>query len=554
VKNTNKKINIRYRGKDYEFIPPVKGTELAKSLLDKESSNVVAVVENNHYIRLSDTVCEDAEIDFVFISSIKGMRVYTSSLFLVLLKAFYELFPNGDLIIDHSISKGYYCFAEIGRVFDARDVKNLKSRMLEFIKKDIPIKNSKMEIKDARELFKNKGYFDTYELLKFRSSGEINVYHLMDNCEFYAEPLLPSTGYLKDFDIRSYSPGFIVQVPYYTLNGKVPTFVEERKLFTIFRETFYQNRIIGINNVVELNNAIEDGKISDIIKISEAFHEKKIQDIAGDIASRRNFLKFVLISGPSSSGKTTFSKRLSIALMLYGIKTITISLDDYFLDREKTPRDENGNYDYESFYALDLELFNDQIFSLLRGDEVTLPKFNFKAGKKEPGRKIKLEKDQMLVIEGIHGLNPKLTEQIPGYLKFNIYVSALTQLNLDYHHRMPTTDARILRRIVRDNLFRGHSALATIKMWGNVRKGEDRNIFPFQENADVMFNSALSYELAVLKKKVESLLLEIDDSNPEYPEAQRLLEFLSFFKPINDREIPPTSILREFIGGSSFKY
>ncbi len=554
MKNSKNKIVITFNGKNYEFHAPVKGTELAKTIFEGKKGDVVAIIKDNHYIRLNDTIEGDANVDFVYLNSVKGMRIYTSTLFLVLLKSFYELYPNGDLIIDHSISKGYYCFAEIGRVFDSRDIKKLKSRMSELIDKDIPIESSRMGVEEARELFKSKGYFDTYELLKYRNSGAIDVYSLKDNCEFYTEPLLPSTGYVKDFDLRAYPPGFILRVPYYTNNGKIPEFKEERKLFTIFRETFYRNKIIGISNVVELNKSIEDGKISDIVKISEAFHEKKIHDIANEINSRRNYLKFVLISGPSSSGKTTFSKRLSIALKLYGINTITISLDDYFLDRDKTPKDENGNYDYESLYALDLNLFNEQIFSLLRGDEVALPKFNFKLGKQEFGKKIKLEKNQMLVIEGIHGLDPKLTEQIPGYLKFNIYVSALTQLNLDYHHRMPTTDARILRRIVRDNLYRGHSALATIQMWASVRKGEDRNIFPYQENADVMFNSALSYELAVLKRKVEGLLLEIDDSSPEYPEAQRLLQLLSFFKTIDDKEVPPTSILREFIGGSSFKY
>jgi uridine kinase len=482
------------------------------------------------------------------------MRIYSSTFFIILLKAFYDLFPNGQLVIDHSISKGYYCYPELGRLFDFYDIKKLSRKIEEIISKNLPITMKNMEVNQARDFFKQKGFFDTYELLKFLDSGNLNVYFLKDNCEFYNEPLLPSTGYIEKFNLRPYSPGFIVQIPYYTKEGRIPEFVEEKKLFTIFRETYNQNKILGINNVVDMNKAICNNRIGEVIQLSESFHEKKIQDIANEIDSRRSCVRFILISGPSSSGKTTFSKRLSIALRLHGIKPIAISLDDYFLDREKTPRDESGEYDYESLYAIDLELLNNNIFSLLRGDEITLPKFNFIDGKRENGEKIKLTKDQMLIIEGIHGLNPKLTENIPGYLKYNIYVSALTQLNIDYHHRIPTTDGRIIRRIVRDSLYRGHSALSTIKMWPNVRKGEEKNIFPYQENADVMFNSALVYELALLKRRVVPLLEEIDDSKEEYPEASRLLNFLSFFKSIDDKEIPPTSILREFIGGSSFNY
>jgi len=553
-KDTDEKIKIRYKGKVYSFDNPIKGKDLIKNLNIPRKDFVVAIVKNNTHIRLSDVIDSNCMVDFIYLNSVNGMRIYSSTFFIILLKAFYDLFPNGQLVIDHSISKGYYCYPELGRLFDYYDIKKLSRKIEEIISKNLPITMKNMDVNQARDFFKQKGFFDTYELLKFLDSGNLSVYFLKDNCEFYNEPLLPSTGYIKKFNLRSYSPGFIVQIPYYTKEGRIPEFVEEKKLFTIFRETYNQNKILGINNVVNINKAICDDRIGEVIQLAESFHERKIQNIADEIDSRRSHLRFILISGPSSSGKTTFSKRLSIALRLHGIKPIAISLDDYFLDREKTPRDESGEYDYESLYAIDLELLTSNIFSLLRGDEITLPKFNFIDGKREGGKIIKLTKDQMLIIEGIHGLNPKLTENIPGYLKYNIYVSALTQLNIDFHHRIPTTDGRIIRRIVRDSLYRGHSALSTIKMWANVRKGEEKNIFPYQENADVMFNSALVYELALLKGMVTPLLKEIDDSKEEYPEASRLLNFLSFFKSIDDKEIPPTSILREFIGGSSFNY
>jgi uridine kinase len=519
---------------------------------------VVCATVNNECEGLNYRVYKSKEVEFFDISSPAGMRTYVHSLCFILYKAVHDLFPESQLFVEHPVSKGYYCNLLLGRQVTPEDVERIKARMEEIIKADIQFHRVECHTEDAIRVFHEHGMEDKVKLL--RTTGHIYTYYyeLDDIVDYYYGSLVPSTGYIGLFDLAPYSDGLLLRVP----NRKNPTVIEDvikqEKMLEVFSENVHWNHIMRLNTVGELAEVCNAGHATDIINIGEALQEKKIVKIADTINERcagGKRVKIVLISGPSSSGKTTFSKRLSIQLMANGLRPYPISLDDYFVDREETPRDADGNYDYESLYALDLKLFNSHLQALLRGEEVELPRFNFVTGKKEyKGDKLRIDDNMILVLEGIHALNPALIPGIPAEATFKVYVSALTTISLDNHNWIPTTDNRLLRRIIRDYNYRGYSARDTISRWPSVRAGEDKWIFPYQENADAMFNSALIYELAVLRMHVAPVLMSVPQDCPEYTEASRLLKFVSYFTPIQDKEIPPTSLLREFLGGSSFKY
>jgi uridine kinase len=521
-------------------------------------NRVVCANVNNVSEGLNYRVYKRKDVEFFDISSMTGMRTYVRSLCFILCKAVRELFPEGHLYVEHPVSKGYRCNLLIGREVTAADAAAIKARMQEIVAADMPFHRVECHTDEAVKVFEEHGLQDKVKLLKTANDIYTYYYTLGDDVDYYYGSLVPSTGYIELFDLVEYYGGLLLRVP----NRKNPAVLEEvvkqEKMLEVFKENVDWNHIMGLNTVGEFNEICAAGHATDIINIGEALQEKKIVKIADTIYERcvnGKRVKIVLISGPSSSGKTTFSKRLSIQLMTNGLRPFPISLDDYFVDREQTPRDADGNYDYESLYALDLDLFNRDLQALLRGEEVELPRFNFVIGKKEyKGDKLRIDDNTILVLEGIHALNPALIPAIPADATFKVYVSALTTISLDDHNWIPTTDNRLLRRIIRDYNYRGYSARDTINRWPSVRAGEDKWIFPYQENADAMFNSALIYELAVLRMHVEPVLMSVPQNCPEYAEASRLLRFIKYFCPIQDKEIPPTSLLREFLGGSSFKY
>lgn len=494
------------------------------------------------------------DIEFLDITSPSGMRTYTRSLFFVLVKAVKDLFPESTIKIETPISRGYYCDLRIGRPLTDEDAQAIEKRMREIVAQDIPFHRIQSPTEEAIELFKSKGMISKVKLLE--SSGTIytHYYKLQDTVNYFYGSLLPSTGGLKVFGVIRYYDGLLLRIPSRKDPNKLEEIVSQEKMMEIFKEHHHWQEIVGLNTVGDFNRACQAGHATDMINVAEALQEKKIVKIADEIQNRPD-IKLVLISGPSSSGKTTFSKRLSIQLMANGMHPYPISLDDYFLNRKDTPKDENGEYDFESLYALDIPYFNTQLKDLMEGKEIELPRFNFQKGEREQsGKKLRLEKDMILILEGIHALNPELTPQIPENNKYRIYVSALTTIMLDVHNYIPTTDNRLLRRIIRDYKYRGYSALETIKRWPSVREGEDKWIFPYQEKADAMFNSALLFELAVIRNQALPLLELVPENAPEYSEAYRLRKFLRYFVPMSDNVIPPTSLLREFLGGSSFQY
>lgn len=517
---------------------------------------ILGAMVNNQVRELSFEIYNPKTIEFIDITHKDGMRIYTRGLFFLLYAAARELFPGARLRVDHSVSKGFYCeLHDIPGPISCEDVIALRKKMQQLVEEDIPIVRHRDETDDVIKLFKQHRLHDKVDLLRHRGKYYTTYYTLKGHVGKFYGTLPPSTGYLKVFDLNKYYNGMLLQIPGKDNPNAVQELVEQKKMFEIFREFSQWNQILNVTNISDLNNATTQGKAERLIKVSEALHEKKIAQIADAITARKDKVRLVLISGPSSSGKTTFSKRLAIQLLVNGITPLNLSLDNYFVDREKTPRDENGEYDFEALEALDLELFNQHLQQLLNGQEVELPKFLFETGKRIfTGETLKMQKDNILIVEGIHALNPKLTHSIENSAKFKIYVSALTNINIDDQTRIPTTDNRLIRRIIRDYRYRSYSAQETISRWDSVRRGEDKHIFPFQEEADVMFNSALLYELAVLKPYAEPILLEVQPNQPEYSEANRLLKFFRYFKPIQQREIPPTSILREFLGGSSFSY
>ncbi|WP_243346913.1 nucleoside kinase [Parabacteroides sp. FAFU027] len=514
---------------------------------------VVSAKVNNRVEGLRFRVFTSKNVEFIDLTNSSGMRTYVRSLCFVLYKAMAEIFPGSKLRIEHPISKGYFCKMELGADVCSDKVSRIKRRMQEIIDEDLHFHRKEAQTEEVVRLFELNDMMDKAELLA--STGEVysSYYQLGEHINYFYGNLVPSTGYLYLFDLICYEDGVLLRIP----NRDKPTILEDivpqKKMLDIFHEYNRFNEILGFSDVATLNQASKSGEATDIIKVSEALHEKKISHIADEIAAKSS--KIILIAGPSSSGKTTFTKRLSIELMTNLLKPVSISLDNYFIERDKTPLDEHGEHDFESLYALDLELFNKDLNDLLEGKEIAMPTFSFEQGKRQyKGNKLRLHENNILLIEGIHGLNPELTPHIPDELKYRIYVSALTTISLDDHNWIPTTDNRLLRRIIRDFKYRNYSARNTIARWPSVRRGEEKWIFPFQENADAMFNSALLFELAVLKRYVEPLLMAVPQNCDEYSEATRLLRFLSYFYPIYDREIPPTSLIREFLGGSSFRY
>lgn len=518
----------------------------------------VSAKVNNKAESLDFRVYYNKDIEFLDITSSSGMRTYVRSLFFILVKAVEELYPQGSISLEHPISKGYFCKLHIDRTIGLDDVQRIKQKMQEIIAADIPYTRTESHTEEVVRLFEKRGMMDKARLLDTYGQLYSYYYQLGDTVDCYYSSLVPSTGYIRLFDIVKYYDGLLLRIPSRENPTKLEEVVKQEKMLEVFQEYHRWNQILGISTVGDLNVACNHGHATDLINVSEALQEKKIAQIADEITHRNQDgkrVKLVLISGPSSSGKTTFSKRLSIQLMTNGLKPYPISLDDYFVNRNDTPLDENGKHDFESLYAVDLPFFEEQLTILLNGGEVELPRYNFTTGKREmSGKKLRIDEHMILIIEGIHALNPALTPHIPNENKYKVYVSALTTILLDNHNYIPTTDNRLLRRIIRDYKYRNYSAEETIARWPSVRAGEEKWIFPYQENADAMFNSALLFELAVLKDYVEPVLRKVPNRCPEYSEAHRLLRFLNYFVSVQDKELPPTSLLREFLGGSSFQY
>ena len=507
-------------------------------------------VEGMHY-----RVYNSKDLEFLDMTSSSGSRAYTRTLFFVLCKAVKDIFPaSPDVIIDIPVSNGFYVDVRLGKELTEEEVGKLRNRMQKIIDAHMPIRRYMVPTEDAIALFQEKGDVEKVKLLKTSGSIYTTYYKIGDYVDYYYGTLLTNTSELYLFGLEKYYDGMLLRIPSLKNPDQLGEITRQDKMFDIFKEHHSWQDIIGIRTIGDFNQAVAAGFSTDIINISEALQEKKIAQIAEDIAQRKG-VKLVLLAGPSSSGKTTSCKRLSIQLAVNGLKPLQISLDDYFVDREKTPKDESGEYDYESIYALDLKLINEQFNALFRGEEVELPKYDFQSGKsKRSGKKLKMNDHNVLVVEGIHALNPELTSQIPDEQIYRVYASALTTILLDNHNYIPTTDNRLLRRIIRDNKYRGVSAQETIHRWPSVRAGENKWIFPFQENADAMLNTAMLYELAVIKMQAEPLLQLVPENCEEYAEAYRLLKFLKYFKGIPYNNLPPTSLLREFLGGSSFHY
>ena len=513
------------------------------------SARVNNKVEGMHY-----RVYNSKDVEFLDMASASGSRAYTRTLFFVLCKAVQDIYPNTDVVIDIPVSNGFYVDIRLGRPVVEEDVNILRRRMQEIIDAKMPIRRYMVPTEDAIALFLEKGDVEKVKLLKTSGSIYTTYYKIGEYVDFYYGTLLTNTSGLYLFGLEKYYDGMLLRIPSLKDPDKLGEMTKQDKMFDIFKEHHRWQDILGIRTVGDFNQAIEAGHATDIINISEALQEKKIANIAEDIANRQG-VKLVLLAGPSSSGKTTSCKRLSIQLAVNGLKPLQISLDDYFVDRDRTPKDDNGEYDFESIYALNLDLLNEQFNALFRGEEVELPKYDFPSGKSvKSGKKLKMEPNNVLVVEGIHALNPELTAHIPQEQIYRVYASALTTILLDNHNYIPTTDNRLLRRIIRDYKYRGVSAQETIHRWPSVRAGENKWIFPYQENADAMFNTAMLYELSVIKMQAEPLLQQVPENCEEHAEAYRLLKFLKYFKGIPYNNLPPTSLLREFLGGSSFHY
>lgn len=506
-------------------------------------------VEGLHY-----RLYHKKDVEFLDMTSGSGSRNYTRSVFFVLCKAVKDIWPKSHVVIDIPVSNGYYCDLRIGRPVTEEDVAKVKARMDEIIAAAMPIRRHESVTEKAIKLFSDLG--DTAKVKLLQTTGRLyTTYYDIDGYyDFYYGSLLTNTKQIYLYGLDKYYDGMLLRIPTLKDPSILPEMIRQDKLFEIFKEHHHWQDVMEIRTVGDFNNAVATDHSIDLINISEALQEKKIAHIADEIAKRKG-VKLILLAGPSSSGKTTTCKRLSIQLIANGLRPLQISLDDYFVDRELSPRDEKGDYDFESIHALNLKLINEQFNALFNGEEVELPRYDFPTGKSvKSGNKLKMEDNNVLVVEGIHALNPELTAQIPEELKYRVYVSALTTILLDDHNYIPTTDNRLLRRIIRDYKYRGVDARETIRRWPSVRAGENKWIFPFQENADVMFNSAMLFELAVIKQQAEPLLEQVPENCPEYSEAYRLLKFLKYIKPIPNTDIPPTSLLREFLGGSSFKY
>lgn len=526
--------------------------DISRKLRHLYPAPIVAALVNNKLQELFTPVCEPAKVRFLDLTDKEGIRIYQRSLTFLFIYAVHELFPEATVKVEHSLGKGLYCEIEKEPPLKRADVKAIEQKMWQLVHQDIPFAKESLSLEQAQKIFSEQNFADKVQLLKYWPKKAISMYSLNGFHDTLYGYHVPSTGYLEMFALEYYRPGVILRFP---VDNPfiIPPFGEQPKLFGIFREAENWGNILGFDTVGALNNLIRQGKGSEVIRVVEALHEKKIAQIADMIANRRDVYKIILIAGPSSSGKTTFAQRLRTQLMVNGLRPYPLSLDDYFVDRDKTPLDESNNPDFEHIEAIDLPLFNEHLLKIIEGEEVEIPTFNFTTGTREyNGKRIKLDEDQPLIIEGIHALNERLTASIPRKDKFKIYISALTTLNIDHHTRIHTTDVRLIRRIVRDSQFRGTDALTTIRRWPSVRRGEERNIFFLQEEADVMFNSALAYELAVLRDYAIPLLEKISRDEPEYVDASRLRSFLSLFVSLDPGDVPTNSILREFIGESCF--
>ena len=514
----------------------------------------VSAKVNNKVEGLDYRVFHNKDVEFLDLYSASGMRAYTRSLFMVLCKAVHDLYPKSKVVIDIPVSNGYYCNINIHREITDSDIENIHRRMQTIVGEALPIQRYETTTEEAISMFRNLGDEAKVKLLESMGSLYTTYYKLDDYVDYYYGAMLTNTSQIKLFGIEKFFDGLLLRVPSSEDPAKLDNLINQDKMFEVFRVHHRWQDILGVRTVGDFNEAVRRGFSNDLINVSEALQEKKISQMAETIANKKD-VKVVLIAGPSSSGKTTFCKRLSVQLLTCGIKPVQISLDDYFVNRVDTPKDETGDYDYESLYALNIPLVNEQFLALFRGEEVQLPSYNFQTGKSEmKGKKLRLNSDNILIVEGIHALNPTLTKNIPDNKKFRIYASALTTILLDDHNYIPTTDNRLIRRIVRDHKYRGCSAQETIRRWPSVRAGEKKWIFPYQENADTMFNTAMLYEVAVLKAQAEAVLEQVPENCNEYAEAYRLRKFLGYFASLPVRSLPPTSLLREFLGGSSFKY
>lgn len=511
---------------------------------------------NNKTESLNFRCWQPKDIEFIDYTQLSGLRTYVRSLCHIFSKAVYDIWPTATLNLEHPVSKGYYCVIHNGKNIDLETIEKIKKRMWELIDADLPFLHKSVRTVDAAVLFRERGMNDKARLIETARLPYTSYYELEGYINFFYGCLTPSTGYIQLFDLEPYMDGVLLRIPKQTDPMELQPVIKQDKMFEAYKEHLTLQRTVGLDNVGDLNLAIEKGRSQDIILVSEAMQEKQVAKIAEKIADGyKEGIRIVLISGPSSSGKTTFCKRLQVQLTTNLLHPVGISLDDYFLNREDTPKDEHGEYDFESLYALDLPYFNKDLKKLLSGEEIDLPTFNFETGQRVfKGKKLKLRENSILVIEGIHALNPELTEFIDDKYKYRVYVSVLTSISLDNHNWIPTTDNRLLRRIIRDYRFRGYSAEDTINRWPSVRRGEDKWIFPYQENADAMFNSAMLYELAALRKFAEPILAQVPESSKANAEAYRLLRFLRYFNYIPTEELPGTSLLREFLGGGSFKY
>ncbi|HKJ78844.1 MAG TPA: hypothetical protein VKA10_04890 [Prolixibacteraceae bacterium] len=530
--------------------------EISKDLNIQMPNMVCGAVVNHQVKELSFRIVKTKRVEFIDVSHPDGIRMYIRSLIFVLYASLTEVFPHVSLRVQKGISNGYFCELNgFGREIKAEDINLIKQEMNALIQKNIAFIKEGLPTEKAVELLVKQGLEEKAQLFEQRGNLFTSLYFLNNLANYFYGNLLPSTGYLSTFDLVSYYDGLLLRIPKPEKFDELQEMPEQKKLFAIYQEHKDWAQILNVSSIGNLNQFTLQKRGGHIIKISEALHEKKIAEIANEISSRNGDVKIVLVAGPSASGKTTFSKRLSVQLAVNGLQPHQVSLDDYFVDREKTPRDELGNYDFEALEAIDVAFFNEQLIKLMNGEEVVLPKFEFIRGRRfMNGDKLQLRQGDILIVEGIHGMNPNLLPHINNKNTYKIFISALTQISFDEHTHISTADNRLIRRIIRDSKYRGYRAADTIKRWPSVRRGEEKNIFPYQENADRMFNSATLYELAVLKKNAEPLLKLVLENEPEYVESTRLLNFLSYFKPLDEDEIPPTSLLREFLGGSSFVY
>lgn len=515
---------------------------------------IVACRINYKLTELTYPVTHDIEVAPVSMGDSDGMRIYRRSLTFLLVVAVEQVFPGVQVYVDHSLTfGGLFCEVHGREPLTAQEVARVEQRMREMVAENAPIGKRTVSLEEARALFQEWGRKDKLRLLRYRGRDYVTLYRLYDTEDYFHGYMVPSTGYLKQFALQHYSDGFVLRYPRHENPLVLQPAVEYPKLVAVFREYGQWLRVLGIDDVAALNEAIEAGRAGEVALVSEALHEQRMAQIAAEIAKRRDTLRLVLIAGPSASGKTTFSKRLAIQLLANRLRPVAVALDDYFVDRDRTPKNERGEYNFEDLRAVDLDLLNEQLGELMAGREVSLPRYNFYTGKREEGERLKLSQDHIILLEGIHGLNPALVRTVPEECIYRLYVSALTQLNLDHYNRVPTTETRLIRRIVRDARERGYSALQTLRRWESVRDGEKKWIFPYQEHADVMFNSALAYELSALKPLAEPLLYQIPSNVPEYAEARRLLALLRWFMPFDLSLVPANSILREFVGGSSLR-